>query len=339
MILSRTRPTSARSATLGAVMTAAALASCSSDEAPGAGADGPYVVATTSIWADVVGGVACDDTFTVRTLVPAGVDAHGYEPSLRDREVLDGAALVVANGLGLESLLDDTLDEVTNSGTPMFHVGDHVSVLDAHHADDEHADDDDEHGDVDPHIWFDPARVAGALAPLGDALVDAGADRAAVDECVTTATAQLRELDAEVEALLAPIPPERRLLVTNHDALGYLADRYDLEILGTVLPSASTLAEASPAALETLATAIDDAGVPAIFTETLHSSDDAEALGNRLGVEVVELYSDALGPAGGDAATYADLLRTDARLIADAMTERPTPWNRRAVASASTPAP
>jgi len=295
--------------TVGVALAALATAGCGDGDADSvdAGGDRPYVMATTSIWADIVGRVACDGSIGVRTLIPPGIDAHAYEPSLRDREALDEAALVVANGLGLEELLADTLEEVGAGGVAMFEATDHLEPL-AGPA-----------GGADPHVWFDPLRVAEVLPALGDALVDAGADRAAIDRCVATARTDLAGLDEELAATLSVVAPADRLLVTNHDALGYFADRYDFQILGTVLPSASTLTEASPAELAALADAIDAAGVPAIFTESLHTSGDADALAARLGIEVVELYTDALGPDDSGAETYAGLLRTDATRIADAL--------------------
>ena len=168
-------------------------------------------------------------------------------------------------------------------------------------------------------MWFDPIAVSAALPALGDALVDAGVDRAVTDRCVAAAQAELGGLDADVAETLAAVPAERRVLVTNHDSLGAFADRYGFEVLGSVLPSTSTLGEASPSALEALGEEIQATGVPAIFAETLHTSADADALGDRLGVEVVELYTDALGEPGSGADTYPGLLRTDAERIADAL--------------------
>ena len=246
--------------------------------------------------------VACDGAVTVEALVPPGGDPHGYEPSLRDRERLDGAALVVANGGGLEALLDDTLEQVEAGGVPVVRMVDLVGG-----------------GEVDRHVWFDPIAVSAALPALGDALVDAGVDRAVTDRCVAAAQAELGGLDADVAETLAAVPAERRVLVTNHDSLGAFADRYGFEVLGSVLPSTSTLGEASPSALEALGEEIEATGVPAIFAETLHTSADADALGDRLGVEVVELYTDALGEPGSGADSYPGLLRTDAERIADAL--------------------
>jgi zinc/manganese transport system substrate-binding protein len=280
-----------------------AAASCGGDDDSAAGADeGPYVVATTSIWADLVQQVACDGTFDVRTLLPAGTDSHAYEPSLRDREELDGAALVVANGLGLEERLDDTLTTVEDAGVRVVRMGDHVETLDG-----------------DPHVWFDPTRVSTALPMIGEALIAAGGDGDRTDACVTAAQDALADLDAEVAATLDAVPADRRVLVTNHDSLGYLADRYDFTVLGSILPSTSTLTEASPGQLEELGDVIAAEGVPAIFAETISSADDAEALAERLGVDVVELYTESLGEPGSGVETYADFMRFDAEAIAAAL--------------------
>lgn len=294
-----------------AVLLAACGGDGGADGAPAAGAaggDGPYLVATTGIWADVVERVACDGPLDVRTIVPAGGDPHSFEPSLQDRHVLDGATLVVANGLGLEATLDDTLDSVEDGGVPIFRIGEHIDTIQLAGEGE------------DPHVWFDPTRVAGALPALGDALVAAGQDAAVIDRCVSAAQTDLVALDTQLAATLGAVPADRRLLVTNHDALGYLADRYGFEVVGSVLPSTSTLTEASPGELDGLAKAIEARHVPAIFTETLASSTDADALADRLGVAVVQLYSDALGEPGSGADTYDGLLRTDATSIADALT-------------------
>ena len=234
--------------------------------------DTPIVVATTSIWADIVDRIDCGDHFTVETLIPVGGDAHSFEPSIRDRQRLGDASLVVANGGGLEELLHDTLDAVAGEGVTVLEVFDHVTTAPLDHADedehtedslegDEHAEDSDEHehsGD-DPHVWFDPTLVVEAAPAVGAELVAAGADAATTDRCVVEFTSEMEALDAELTEILSVVPSERRLLVTNHDALGYFARRYNFEILGSVIPGSSTLAEASPAELEQLA---DDIEVP-----------------------------------------------------------------------------
>jgi zinc/manganese transport system substrate-binding protein len=265
--------------------------------------DKPIVVATTSIWADIVDRLDCGDQFIVESLIPVGGDAHSFEPSVRDRRRLGDAALVVANGGGLEASLEDTLDAV---------AGDGVTVLTLFHVID---------AGEDPHLWFDPTVVIDAAAVITDQLVAAGADADTSEQCLEELNAELEALDAEVLDVLAVVPPDRRLLVTNHDALGRFADRYDLEILGSVIPGSSTLAEASPADLEQLADDIEAHGVPAIFAEALESTDEATTLADRLGVDVVTLYTDSLGEEGSGAETYPDLMRLNATAIANALGE------------------
>jgi zinc/manganese transport system substrate-binding protein len=132
--------------------------------------------------------------------------------------------------------------------------------------------------------------------------------------------ARLHALDADVAEVLAPIPAPRRTLVTNHDALGYFADRYGFTILGTVIPSLSTLAEPSASGLADLAGAIARAQVPAVFAETSSPRRLADALaaeGHH--VQVVQLYVESLGPAGSGAATYEQMVRTNAARIVAAL--------------------
>jgi zinc/manganese transport system substrate-binding protein len=265
--------------------------------------DTPIVVATTSIWADIVERIDCGDGFAVDTLIPVGADAHSFEPSVRDRKRLEEASLVVANGGGLEAQLEDTLDAVSGDGITVLSLFDEVAAGE------------------DPHLWFDPTSVAEAATVIADQLVAAGADADVSEQCLDELTTDLEELDAELTDILSDVAPDRRVLVTNHDALGRFAERYDFEILGSVIPGSSTLAEASPAELEQLADDIEAQGVPAIFAEALESKDEATALADRLGVEVVTLYTDSLGEEGSGAETYADMMRLNATAIADALGE------------------
>jgi zinc/manganese transport system substrate-binding protein len=292
------RQTTLPAALVLAVLPVLAVAGCS-DQDDG-DASRPTLVATTSIWADVATNVACGEQ--VATIIPAGADPHSFEPSLRDREILDGAELVLANGGGLEGTLVDLLDIATADGTTVVEMTSHVEPL----------------LDDDPHVWQDPARVAAALPAVADALVAAGRDEPRIRGCTEEYRDELARLDAEIEALFADLPAGRRLLVTNHDAFGYFADRYGFDVIGTVIPSSSTLGEASTGQLAELAELIGEHELPAIFSERFDSARDAAALADRLGVEIVELDSDALAD-DGPASTYAGLLRSNAEAIADAL--------------------
>ena len=203
---------------------------------------------------------------------------------------------------------------------------DHGHSHDEQHNDEQHDDeqhDDEQHDDdgTDPHFWFDPTRVAAALLPLSAAIIestDLNADQ--VQACTEQYRNELNQLDAELTALFATIPADRRTLVTNHDTLGYLADRYGLSVIGTVLGGSSSLAETNPAALEELAQVIIATGLPAIFAEAETSTRDINALANRIsGLKVVTLFTESLDAPGTTADTYLGFLRTTATAIAEAL--------------------
>jgi zinc/manganese transport system substrate-binding protein len=263
-----------------------------------ASSDSP-LIATTTIWADITSNVACGEP--VASIIPNGADPHTFELSLRDREVLEGAAVIVANGGGLEEGLLDVLTAVAQEGADVVELTSHVEVV-----------------DDDPHVWQDPRRVAAAIDAIEQAVVNSGRDASQVGRCADAYRAELEALDGEIADLLSAVPPERRVMVTNHDAFGYFADRYDVEVVGTVIPSSSTLGEASAGQLAALADMIEQQRVPAIFTERLGSATDAEALAERLGVAVVELSSDALD-SDAPANSYIGMMRANAEAIAAAL--------------------
>ena len=300
------------------------------DASPAAPAT-PTILVTTGIWADVVSNVACGGLADIETIIPVGGDPHGYEPSLRDRERMENAALVVANGLELEKRLEDTLEQVRGSGTPVFEFAEGMEPIPfafegGHRGEEEEGDDegDDEEGHGsggDPHVWFDPHRVSEALPGLAGVLTTkVGLDAAAIDACLASYLAELEAVDAEIAIKVEQLPAESRKLVTSHEALGYFADRYGFEVIGTVIPTPSSMAQTNPAQLEELAEIIEHEGIKAIFAETLHSVDDVKALASRVGdVEVVTLYTGSLGPSGSGAETYLGFLSTNADLIVDAL--------------------
>ncbi len=121
---------------------------------------GAVVVATTSIWADITANVACDGLADVRTIIPPGGDPHSFEPSLRDRETLDDADLIVANGLSLEESLEDTIDAVESGGVPVLRVGDGLDPIPT-----AAASHDDRHTRPTTTITATPTRTSGGIRP------------------------------------------------------------------------------------------------------------------------------------------------------------------------------
>ena len=269
---------------------------CSAD----AGADGePTVVATHSVLGDLVSNVV-GDAAEVDVLMPAGSDPHEFEPSARQVAELTEADLVVANGLDFEHGLEDALSVAEDAGVPVVSLGEELDPL----------------GD-DPHWFTDPLRMADAAGLVAEALPEL----TGVDQRADAYAAELRDLSAEVDAELATIPAIRRSLVTSHEVLGYFADRYGFEVVGTVIPSGSTLAEPSAADLGDLVERIDSGAIPALFVDASAPTGLVDVIADEVGsdVDVVELWSESLGDDESPASTYVGLIRTDAERIAEAL--------------------
>lgn len=297
-----------------------ALASCSSSgsgqsEGVGTGGPGggPLVVATTTILGDVVEHVVGGDG-VVEVLVPTGVDPHDYQASSRQVAMLQDADLVVANGLGLEEGLEDVLETAAADGANVIELAPRLDPIPFA------AEHDSGDASTDPHVWMDPVRMADAALLVA---VELGAIDESADWSGRAATYadELAAAHREIEATLGAIPPERRKLVTNHDSLGYFADRYGFDVVGVVIPGGTTLAEPSSAELARLVADIERSGAPAIFAETTDSSVLAEAVAAEISrpVAVVELYTGSLGEPGSGAETLIGMLKLDAARIAAAL--------------------
>jgi zinc/manganese transport system substrate-binding protein len=326
----------------------AALAGCGDDDgsAGAAGQERPQVVVTTNVLGDVVGDLV-GDLAEVEVIMPPGSSPHDFQASPQQAAAMREADVLITNGAGFEEGLGETIEAAEQDGVPTFAAIDAVETLslddaeehaededapsDEHAEDedapsDEHAEDEDEHGHegIDPHFFTDPARMATAAQAVADFLVDEvpALDTAAFADQVDAVVDDLQVLDRQVDETLAAVPPERRTLVTNHEVFGYFADRYGFEVVGAVIPAGTTQAEPSAAELDGLATAIEDRGVPAIFVETSSPTRLADALASEvdgIDVEVVELFTESLGDEGSGGETYADMMRTNARRITEAL--------------------
>jgi zinc/manganese transport system substrate-binding protein len=274
---------------------------------------GLEVIATTSIWGDVVTQMVGEDA-NVSVLIPSGTDAHEYEPTSRQVAAIHQADLVVANGLGLEAGLGDVLEAAAIEGANILEV---APALDPIPFAGQEGEDD---PGLDPHVWFDPERVSEAAHLIAGSLdeIDGTIDWAArADEYA----AKLTETDQRIFELMDGVAAEDRKLVTNHQALGYFVDRYDFDQVGFVIPGGSSLGEPSTADLADLVDRIRATGARAIFAETTQSTRLAEMVAAEVGneVRVVSLHTESLGEPGSGAETLVTMLRTNAELIAEAL--------------------
>jgi zinc/manganese transport system substrate-binding protein len=296
-------------------LVALALGACGDDEgsASASGGPGPRVVVTTNVLGDVVSDLVGDEA-DVEVIMPSGSDPHEFQPSAQQAAAIREADALIANGAGFEEGLTSTLEAAEEDGVPTLAAVDAVETLPL--------DESTDHGGADPHFFTDPARMATAAQTIADFLAAEvpALDTPAFDDQVAATIDDLRELDREVEQILSAVPAERRTLVTNHEVFGYLADRYGFDVVGAVIPAGTTQAEPSAAELDELAHTIEERGVPAIFVETSSPTRLADALASEVGdVEVVELFTESLGPEGSGGETYAGMMRTNAERITEAL--------------------
>lgn len=290
---------------LGWIALAVLLAACGNGTAS---SDELRVVATTGILGDVVGSMVEDDA-TLDVLIPNGADPHDYRASAQQAASILTADLVVANGLLLEEGLLDLLAQAEADGVRVLQVGDSLDPIMRGQSE-----------IPDPHFWLDPMRMADAAKLIASELITKSPD---VDwnQRASNYAAELQTAHQEITATLSTVPEDQRKLVTNHDALAYFASRYGFEIVGTVIPGGSGLADPSPAELTALVEIIRREDVKAIFTETTESSSLAQELADEFGgeVSVVELYTGSLGEPGSGADTLVGMLVSNATLIAEAL--------------------
>lgn len=263
------------------------LAACSGSEE--ATDDRPEVVVTTAVLASIVGELV-GDAAEVTTIIGDGVDPHDFAPSAKDVERMNKAALVVANGLDLEEGLEDVLANL--DATRLFVVADHVTTRALKS--------DEDHGGDDPHLWLSPFTVSEFVPALATAL--SGVVGVAIDG--ESMVASLLQLDADITAQIDAL--DACDLITGHDELGYFADRYSCEVVGTVIPSATTTAEASAAQIAELENVVTEHNAKAIFVSVGTPKKIAEQIARDTGVPTVELNTHVVG----DSENYDQFMRS-----------------------------
>jgi manganese/zinc/iron transport system substrate-binding protein len=280
----------------------------------------PTVVTTTTIVADLVRQVGGDDVNVVNLMGP-GIDPHLYKPSAGDVRRMASADAVFFNGLHLEGKMGEVLEQLDGRGIATVAVAscvpeDRLLVADA------------ASGLPDPHVWFDVELWRYAVECVRDGLV--GLDAARADAYRSRAAAyseELADLHREVVATVEAIPPERRVLVTAHDAFEYFGRAYGFEVQG--LLGVSTSSEAGAADVQKLADMITERGIPAVFVETSVSPRYIEALLEAVAARDADvvlggsLYSDALGDVDGPAGTFVGTVRSNAEVILNALGDSP----------------
>lgn len=272
------------------------IAGCGVDDEP---ADGRLaVVATTTQVADLARHVGGDGV-AVHQILPPNADPHGYEPRPSDARELERADLVLSSGGEVDEWLSDLIE---GSGTEAAEVELSKSVRERK---------------GDPHWWQDPRNAARAVPAVEAALIKADpAGRMEYERNAGAYIARLRKLDAAVADCIRKLPREARKLVTTHDALGYYADRYGLEVVGALIPSRSSQAQPSSKDVNRLVDQIGEEDVKAIFPESSLGSKLEKAVSRESGATVGgKLWADTLGPEGSSGETYVKSIAANTRTI------------------------
>jgi ABC-type Zn uptake system ZnuABC Zn-binding protein ZnuA len=291
-------------------------ASPSPSERNGAAAD-YTVIATTSVFADLA-QLALGDNVTIETIIPAGVDVHTFEPSPADAQKLAGADLIVMNGLGLDEWALSLLEAAGKSEEDVLELAEGIDESNAwvYLEGEEHdaaAPDEHGHGGTDPHIWLDPKGAAIYVNRIAARVAAELPERTAEIESARDAgLAEIAVLDEELRVGFAAVDASTRKIVTFHDAFGYFARAYEIEIVGVAVEAPGQ--EPSAKEIAALIDAIKAAGVTSVFSEAQFPSKVLDQVAAETGATVLEnLYSDALGDAPAN--SYLGAMRANASAI------------------------
>ncbi len=299
-LLGRRRGSALAAAAIGAL----ALLAAGCGGGAGAGDGRIAVVASTTQLGDLARAIGGNAVEVTQILQP-NTDPHEYEPRPRDVQATAEADVVLFSGDGLDRWIGDVVENAGGSPAVVDVGAGRPDVLPGG-----------ESSRSDPHWWHDPRNVEYAAGRIRAALVRADPSaRAAIERSAAAYVRRVRALDRGIRRCLDAVPARARKLVTDHDAFGYLARRYGIEVVGAVIPSQTTQAQASAGELRRLTQTIEREGVEAVFPESSVNPRLARAIARQTGARSdFTLYGDTLGPAGSRGATYlgSELANADA---------------------------
>lgn len=270
----------------------------------------PTVVSTNTILTDLTAELAGDEINLTGILEP-GADPHMYEPVPADSKALENGELILYNGYNLEPGLIKMMNS-TGVNAQKLAVGEVVKPLDMDY---------DGQKVPDPHVWGDPENAIQMVNAIRDSLIELSPeDRDLFTENASQLTATLQQLDTWIAQQMATIPPDKRKLVTTHDAFQYYAAAYGLEVTGTLI-GISTEEKPSAQTITFLVETIKKTGVPAIFAETTINPTLIKTVAEEAGVNLAphELYSDSIGAPGSEGDSYINMMVSNTRTIVEAL--------------------
>jgi zinc/manganese transport system substrate-binding protein len=293
-----------RGALAAAVAAAAVLAAGCGGSSSGSGQ--LSVVATTTQIGDFVHQVG-GDAVDVHQILTPNTDPHEYEPRPNDVTSTADAKLVFTNGDNLDTWMTKVVDD-SGSGARVVDLGSDLPVKLPGEASGPEA------SQFDPHWWHDPRNAEAAVREIAGSLSQADPkDRSTFEANARRYEDQLKRLDAGIASCMDTVPAQQRKLVTDHDAFGYFAKRYGIQVVGAVIPSQTTQAQPNAQDLTNLANLIRSEQVKAIFPESSLSPKLAQTIATQTGASSnYTLYGDTLGPANSSGDTYLHMEQANA---------------------------
>jgi zinc/manganese transport system substrate-binding protein len=246
-------------------------------------------------------------------LVGPNGDAHAYQPTPADAKRLASARLLFVNGLGFEGWIGRLARSAGFNGTTVVaSSGAAAREIAAEGRGGKRR-------VTDPHAWQSLANGRIYIRNIRDALIGVDPDGKAVYEAnATKFLADLDAVEADVKARIAALPPERRRIITTHDAFGYFGAAYGLEIISP--EGVSTESEASAADVVRIIRQIKAEKIPAVFLENISDPRLLDQIARETGARIGgTLYSDALSEPAGPAGTYLDMFRHNIATVAAAL--------------------
>lgn len=224
------------------------------------------------------------DRAQVYNLTAAGIDPHDYEPSPQDLRLIETADLLISNGAGFETWLDDldTQAPILRSAVGLDLI-EHQAHEDHHH-EEEHHDEEHDHGPLDPHVWLDPILASAQVQYIADALSELDAQNRDFYQANASALqAELAQLDQEFSQALTSCRLDQ--VITAHAAFAYLAQRYNFEQVA--IQGLSHEEEVTAAHLASVAELTKAQQIKYVFFESLLSPKLAQTLAQEVGASVL----------------------------------------------------
>ena len=258
------------------------------------------VVASFSILGDMVEQVA-GDRANVTTIVGPDADAHLYQPNTSDAVAVAEADLVITNGMGFETW-SATLIESSGTKAQIAVATDGITPLLVE-------------GEVDPHAWNSLLNGVIYVTNIEAALSQASpADADTFKANADAYRAKLMALHNRALADIATLPEDKRVVVTAHDAFGYLASAYGLTFLAP--QGIDTEAEPSAKELADLINFLNETGAGALFVENIANGDLIAQISRETGIKIGgRIYSDALSVKGSPATSYLAMFTHNLELL------------------------